>query len=194
MEIRGTGNLLGAEQHGHMEAVGYDLYIKLLNDAVLEERGEKPPEKKECTVTVNISAFLPESYVRYPSQRMALYKRIALIRNRDDMEDMTDELCDRYGDLPAPAVNLLDIALARALAEACGVTSIRQEGNTVFFTQDKLDIDIWSELSDLTKGRIRFSGMSKDASIKLQLRPSENMLGIIHKIFEKYLSLRNSQS
>ena len=193
MEIRGTGNLLGAEQHGHMEAVGYDLYIKLLNDAVLEEKGEKPPEKKECTVTVAVSAHLPESYVRYPSQRMALYKRIALIRNRDDMEDMTDELCDRYGDLPAPAKNLLDIALARALAEACDVTSIRQEGNVVFFTQDQLDIDIWSDLSDMTKGRIRFSGMSKDASVKLQLRQGEDMLGIIHKIFEKYLSLRNAQ-
>ena len=193
MEIRGTGNLLGAEQHGHMEAVGYDLYIKLLNDAVLEERGEKPPEKKECTVTVSVSAYLPESYVRYPSQRMALYKRIALIRNRDDMEDMTDELCDRYGDLPAPAVNLLNIALARALAEACGVTSIRQEGNTVFFTQDQLDIDIWSDLSDMTKGRLRFAGMSKDAAIKLQLKQGEDMLGIIHKIFEKYLSLLNSQ-
>ena len=194
MEIRGTGNLLGAEQHGHMEAVGYDLYIKLLNEAVLEEKGEKPPEKKECTVTVAVSAHLPESYVRYPSQRMALYKRIALIRNRDDMEDMTDELCDRYGDLPAPAKNLLDIALARALAEACDVTSIRQEGNTVFFTQDKLDIDVWSDLSDMTKGRIRFSGMSKDASVKLQLRQGEDMLGIIHKIFEKYLSLRNPQA
>ena len=193
MEIRGTGNLLGAEQHGHMEAVGYDLYIKLLNDAVLEEKGEKPPEKKECTVTVAVSAHLPESYVRYPSQRMALYKRIALIRNRDDMEDMTDELCDRYGDLPSPAKNLLDIALARALAEACDVTSIRQEGNVVFFTQDQLDIDIWSDLSDMTKGRIRFSGMSKDASVKLQLRQGEDMLGIIHKIFEKYLSLRNAQ-
>ncbi len=194
MEIRGTGNLLGAEQHGHMEAVGYDLYIKLLNDAVLEERGEKPPEKKDCTMTVSVSAYLPESYVRYPSQRMALYKRIALIRNRDDMEDMTDELCDRYGDLPAPAVNLLNIALARALAEACGVTSIRQEGKTVFFTQDQLDIDIWSDLSDMTKGRLRFAGMSKDAAIKLQLKQGEDMLGIIHKIFEKYLSLLNSQS
>ena len=193
MEIRGTGNLLGAEQHGHMEAVGYDLYIKLLNEAVLEEKGEKLPEKKECTVTVAVSAHLPESYVRYPSQRMALYKRIALIRNREDMEDMTDELCDRYGDLPAPAKNLLDIALARALAEACDVTSIRQEGNVVFFTQDKLDIDIWSDLSDMTRGRIRFSGMSKDASVKLQLRQGEDMLGIIHKIFEKYLSLRNAQ-
>ena len=194
MEIRGTGNLLGAEQHGHMEAVGYDLYMKLLNDAVLEEKGEKLPEKKECTVTVNVSAYLPESYVRYPSQRMALYKRIALIRNRADMEDMIDELGDRYGELPAPAENLLDIALARALAEACEITSIRQEGNTVFFTQEKPDIDAWSDLSDMTKGRIRLGGTRSEAVIKLLLKQGEDMLGIIHKIFEKYLSLRNPQA
>ena len=193
MEIRGTGNLLGSEQHGHMEAVGYDLYIKLLNDAVLEERGELPPEKKECTVTVNISAHLPETYVRYPAQRMALYKRIALIRNREDMEDMIDELADRYGDLPVPATNLLDIALARALGEACGVTAIRQEGTTVYFTQDKPDIDIWSEISALVKGRIRFTGAGSDAQIKLQLRQGEDMLGIIHKIFEKYLSFGHAE-
>ncbi len=193
MEIRGTGNLLGSEQHGHMEAVGYDLYIKLLNDAVLEERGEKLPEKKECVVTVAVNAYLPESYVRYSGQRMALYKRIALIRNRDDMEDMIDELADRYGDLPAPAVNLLNIALARALGEACGITAIRQEGNTVFFTQEELDIDIWSDLSDLVKGRLRFAGGANDAMIKLQLRQGEDMLGIIHRIFEKYLDLRHAE-
>ncbi len=193
MEIRGTGNLLGSEQHGHMEAVGYDLYIKLLNDAVLEERGERPPEKKECTVTVAVSAYLPESYIRYSAQRMALYKRIALIRDREDMEDMLDELSDRYGDLPTPAVSLLHIALVRALAEACGITAVRQEGNTVFFTQEKLDLDIWSELSDLVKGRLRFAGLGKDAAIKLQLRPEEPMLPIIHKIFEKYLELQRAE-
>ncbi len=194
MEIRGTGNLLGSEQHGHMEAVGYDLYIKLLNEAVLEERGEVIPEKKECAVTVAVSAYLPESYVKYSSQRMALYKRIALIRNRDDMEDMIDELSDRYGDLPKPAVNLLHIALARALGEACGVTAIRQDGHAVFFSQDELDIDIWSELADLVKGRLRFAGAGAEASIKLLLRDGEDMLGIIHRIFEKYLSLRQENS
>ena len=193
MEIRGTGNLLGSEQHGHMEAVGYDLYIKLLNDAVLEERGEKPPEKKECTVTVAVSAFLPESYVRYSAQRMALYKRIALIRNREDMDDMIDELADRYGDLPKPALNLLHIALARALGEACGVTGIRQDGHAVYFTQDALNIDVWSELAELVKGRLRFSGVGDAAAIKLQLREGENMLSIIHKIFEKYLQLQAEQ-
>ncbi len=193
MEIRGTGNLLGAEQHGHMEAVGYDLYIKLLNNAVLEERGEVVPEKKECVVTVAISAFLPEDYVRYSGQRMALYKRIALIRNREDMDDMIDELSDRYGDLPAPAVNLLNIALLRALGEACDITAIRQEGHAVFLSQEHLDLDIWSELSDLVKGRLRFAGAGADAAIKLQLREGENLLGILQKIFEKYLQLREAQ-
>ena len=146
---------------------------------------------------MGISAHLPDTYVRYPAQRMALYKRIALIRNRADMEDMIDELCDRYGDLPVPASNLLDIALARALGEACGITAIRQDGNAVFFTQDQPDIDVWSEISDLVKGRIRFMGGGMDAraeaQIKLQLRQGEDMLGIIHKIFEKYLSLLHAE-
>ena len=195
MEIRGTGNLLGAEQHGHMESVGYELYIKLLNDAVLEERGEKPPERRECSVTVAVSAYLPDSYVRESAQRMALYKRIALIRNREDMEDMIDELSDRYGDLPKPAVSLLHIALARALGEACGITAIREDeaAHAVYFTQPQPDLDTWSEIADLVKGRLRLAGAGSEAAIKLQLRQGEDMLGILHKIFEKYLALRHEQ-
>ncbi|MBQ9780234.1 MAG: transcription-repair coupling factor [Clostridia bacterium] len=191
MEIRGSGNLLGAEQHGHMEAVGYDLYIKLLNMAVLEERGELPPEEPECVINVNLDAYLPEEYVRYPSQRMALYKRIALIRNKDDMEDMIDELTDRYGDLPKSAYNLLMIALVRAETIKCGIKSIREENHTVTFLQDHPDIDAWSEIAALVKGRIRFV-MGSEPSIRLSLRPEEDMLGIIHKIFEKYLAFTHN--
>ena len=188
MEIRGSGNLLGAEQHGHMEAVGYDLYIKLLNAAVLEEQGKIPFESPECTVTVNLDAYLPDSYVKYPAQRMALYKRIALIRNKDDMEDMADELMDRYGDLPKPAHNLLMISLCRAAAITCGITTVKQEGNEVIFMQKSPDIDAWAELSTLVKGRIRMVFVG-EPSIRLTLRPGEDMLSIIHKIFEKYLTL-----
>ncbi len=194
MEIRGTGNLLGSEQHGHMESVGYDLYIKLLNNAVLEERGELPPEKTECTVTVPLNAFLPDSYVRYPAQRMALYKRIALIRTRDDMADMIDELTDRYGDLPAPAHNLLKIALCRALAEACGITAIREEGDSLFFTHPKPDIDAWSDISDIVKGRLRFVGTGGDATLRLNLSGTDDKLGTVHKIFEKYLALTHPKA
>ncbi|MBQ7316178.1 MAG: transcription-repair coupling factor [Clostridia bacterium] len=191
MEIRGSGNLLGSEQHGHMEAVGYDLYIKLLNMAVLEEKGELPEDEPECVININVDAYLPEDYVRYPSQRMALYKRIALIRNKDDFEDMTDELCDRYGDLPSPARNLLMIALIRAEAIRCGIKSIREENHTVTFISEHPDIDAWSEISALVKGRIRFVTGSEPA-VRLALRPEEDMLGIIHKIFEKYLAFTHN--
>ncbi len=191
MEIRGSGNLLGAEQHGHMEAVGYDLYIKLLNAAVLEEQGKIPFASPECTVTVDLDAFLPDSYVKYPAQRMALYKRIALIRNKDDMEDLADELMDRYGDMPKPADNLLKIALCRALAISCGISAVKQEGHTVIFFQKKPDIDAWAELSALVKGRIRFVSTG-EPSIRLSLRPEEDMLTIINKIFEKYLALTHN--
>ena len=188
MEIRGSGNLLGAEQHGHMEAVGYELYIKLLNAAVLEERGEIPLETPECTVSVDLDAYLPDAYVAYPAQRMALYKRIALIRNRDDMEDMIDELTDRYGDLPRAAQNLLMIALIRAEAIACGIKSVKQAGHSVLIAQDKPDLDVWSELADVHRGRLRFV-MGAEAAIRLTLRPEDDALAVIHKIFEKYISL-----
>ena len=192
MEIRGAGNLLGAEQHGHMEAVGYDLYIKLLNQAVLEAQGKAEAPEPECTVSLDYSAYLPDTYVRYPAQRMALYKRIALIRNTDDRDDMIDELLDRYGELPEPAMNLLTIALIRAEGVACGIHTIRQEGHSIFFGQDEPDIDIWSDLSDMTRGRLKMS-LGQNVAIRLQLKAGENALNIIHKIFEKYLALRHAE-
>lgn len=188
MEIRGAGNLLGAQQHGHIESVGYDLYIKLLNDAVLEAQGKLPEEKAECTVSLDYSAYLPDSYVRYPSQRMALYKRIALIRNTDDMEDMADELIDRYGEMPEPALNLLRIALIRAEGVACGIQNVRQNGNTVTFIQQDVNVEVWMELADIVRGRLKLVA-GNDACIRLSLKPGENALKIIHKIFEKYLEL-----
>ena len=145
-------------------------------------------ESPDCTVSLNVSAFLPDSYVRYPAQRMALYKRIALIRTKADMEDMTDELVDRYGNLPTPAESLLWIALIRAEGIACGIRSIRQEGNAVLFTQDSLNLEVWSRLSELVHGRVR-AVVGKEATIRLQLKAGEDMLRIIHKLFEKYLSI-----
>ena len=188
MEIRGSGNLLGAEQHGHMESVGYELYIKLLNQAVLEERGEAPKEEPECTVNLSVSAFLPESYVRYPAQRMALYKRIALIRRREDMEDMADELIDRYGDLPAPADSLLHIAYLRALAVSCGIRNVRQDGNAVFLVPEKLDLDVWTELSSLLSGKLRIN-MAQDVSVRLQIKPGENVTALLIRLLERCLEL-----
>ena len=117
LEIRGAGDLLGAKQHGNLDAVGYDLYIKLLNEAILEEKGEKPKPRTECSVTLEYSAFIPENYIKFSSQRMGMYKRIAMIRTQEDCDDIADELLDRYGEMPQTVDNLLRIALIKARAE-----------------------------------------------------------------------------
>ncbi len=193
LELRGAGNLLGSKQHGHLDAVGYDLYIKLLNEAVLEERGVEVKEEAECKVTVSFDAFLPESYVSSPSQRMHLYKRIALIRNRDDYYDLTDELVDRFGELPTPAKNLLEIALIRAGGIAIGIDSVEQEGSSIKIFPKHIDIEIWSELCDLFGGSIGIV-MTGKTYINLYLRKApeklaKKPLALVNKIFEKYLEI-----
>lgn len=193
MEIRGTGNLLGAEQHGHMDAVGYELYIKLLDQAVLEERGQTVAEEPECTIDLKVSAYLPESYIKYPAQRIALYKRIALIRGRDDMVDMTDELIDRYGDLPAPADALLHIALIRALAITCSIKTIRQDGNALIITLHDFDLDTWSKLSDEFAGRLRVN-MAEGVSVRLQLRTGEDSVAVTLRLLEQYNKSKCSET
>lgn len=175
MEIRGTGNLLGSEQHGHLDAVGYDLYIKLLNQAVLEEKGEMPPPEVECTVALDFSAFIPEKYVPYPAQRMALYKKIALIANEEDLMDVIDELVDRFGEPPVETRNLLRISLIHSTAVACGITSIRQNGNEIHIYPQDLDIDRWSDVADTLKGQLRIM-MAGECHLCLRLQKREQGL------------------
>lgn len=188
MEIRGAGNLLGAEQHGHLDAIGYDLYIKLLSDAVLEEKGEVKVEKKDCVVSFNYDAFIPDKYVKYPSQRMALYKRIALIQNEYDMDDIADELLDRFGELPNSVENLLRIALIRARAIELSIKQITQMGNEVRMYIDDFDMDVWSVMSQLAGNRLRVvMGQMGETYIVFRLKPGENATSLINKLFEKYI-------
>ncbi|MBE6634455.1 MAG: transcription-repair coupling factor [Ruminococcaceae bacterium] len=175
MELRGTGNLLGSEQHGHLDAIGYDLYIKLLNQAILEEKGEAPPPDVECTVSLDFSARIPESYVPYPAQRMALYKKIALIANEADLMDVTDELVDRFGEPPVEARNLLRISLIHSTAVACGITSLRQEGTEIRIYPQKLDIDRWMEVSDRLPDQLRIR-LSGEGHLCLRLQKKEQGL------------------
>ncbi len=188
MEIRGAGNILGSEQHGHLEAIGYDLYIKLLNDAVLEEKGEEIKERGDCVVSLEHDALLPEGYVKYPGQRMTLYKRIALIRSKYDADDMADELCDRFGEMPLPVENLLDIALIRARAIDLGIKQITETGGEIRMYQTELDVPMWQEMSFNMGGRLRVVlGTVGDNYVTLKLKPHENSLKIINKMFEIYL-------
>lgn len=138
LEIRGAGNLLGAEQSGHMEAIGYDLYCKMLNDAVLRLKGEKEDvDDFETTFDLMIDAFIPATYVRNEMQKLELYKRIATIENEEEYEDMSDELIDRYGELPAAVMNLLKIAILKAKAHRACLLQVEQKGNAIQFVMKK---------------------------------------------------------
>lgn len=144
LELRGAGNLLGEAQHGHMEAVGYDLYCKMLNDAVLRQKGEsKEEEEYDTVINVKIDAYIPASYIKNEFQKLDMYRRIACIRNREGYMDMQEELTDRFGDLPSVVEKLLRISLVKADAHAAGITQIRQVENEIhFYMYKEADIDV----------------------------------------------------
>ncbi len=175
LEIRGAGNLLGPEQSGFLMSVGYDLYLKLLEDAVLEEKGEKPVRLPECAADLNVAASIPDRYVPSPEQRMDLYRRIARIRTDADADDMTDELIDRFGDPPRPVNNLISIALMRGQAAACGITDISQKGGSVVLTLAQCDLEVISALAGSMAGRLLFSPGDKPA-LTLRLRKGDDPL------------------
>ena len=134
LELRGAGNLLGAQQHGHMNAVGYDLYCKMLNEAVKEAKGIYTMEDFETSVDLNVDAYIPDSYISNEFQKLDIYKRIAGIETQQDYDDMLEELLDRFGEPGKAVLNLLAIAKLKAIAHQGYVTEIKQTGKTVRFT------------------------------------------------------------
>ena len=134
LEIRGAGNLLGAEQHGHMEAVGYDLYCKMLNEAVKHLKGEMEEETFNTTMDLNVDAYIPDSYIPNEYKKMDIYKRVAAIENEEEMEDMLEELIDRFGDIPKKVETLLAVASLKAIAHSAYVTAVEQKGERFTFS------------------------------------------------------------
>ena len=145
LEIRGAGNLLGAEQHGYIDSVGYDLYVKILNEAVREERGEVAEKRTESLVDMRVNAHIPESYVKASAARMEMYKKISLILTPLDASDVRDEMIDRFGDMPKPVSRLISVALVKALAERLGVERVEERGGQLTFVTPKPDLAMWSE-------------------------------------------------
>ena len=172
LEIRGAGNLLGAEQSGHMMDVGYDMYLKLLEEAVLEEKGEKPPVRTECSADLSVAANIPEEYVPSAEQRMDLYRRIALIRTEKDADEITDELIDRFGDPPGSVNALIHVALLRGEAGRAGINDITQKKGALYFTVQTFDMERVSLLYARRefKGRIKVEA-GKEPRLGLMLRP-----------------------
>ena len=185
MEIRGAGNLLGAQQHGHMEAVGYDMYLRLLAEAVSEEKGETAAHSVDCLVDLPISAHIPDSYISDNAQRLEIYRRIADIRTVEDSMDVFDELIDRFGEPPAAVQGLVDVALLRNMAAGLGIREIKQQESALLLYPEKLDMALGSRLSAALKGRVMISAGGKPYyAVKIDRTGGKDALDTLREVME----------
>ncbi len=194
LEIRGAGNLLGAEQSGHMMSVGYDMYLKLLDEAVLEERGEKPKEP-DCTADLNVTANVDKDYVSRGEERMDLYRRMAAIRSQQDADDLLDEIIDRYGDPPKGVLNLIEIALLRANARRVSIKDIKQKASEVQFVLQDLNFEAFSALCAEKdyKNRIQLIASAKQPTIRLRLASGVDSLRQCKVFISRYQQYSGTQ-
>ena len=177
LEIRGAGNLLGPEQSGSLMSVGYDLYLKLLEEAVLEEKGEERKVETECSADLTVNANIPERYVPTAEQRMDLYRRIAAIRTNEDASDLLDEMLDRYGEAPKSVLALLDVALLRAAASKAGVSDISQKGSALKLQLALFRPEALVAVCGMPKYRQRLTLSAGDTpALTLRLKPGANVL------------------
>ena len=182
LEIRGAGNVLGAQQHGHMEAVGYDMYLRLLGEAIAEQKGEAPERTSaECMVDLNIGAHIPESYIKGLSQRIDVYKKIAAIQNKDDAFDVTDELIDRFGDPPKAVQGLIDVALVRGRAAALGIREIAQRDQGMFLYPERVDMTLASGLASTLKGRVMVGASGQKPYYLVRPKAGQNPIAAIEE-------------
>jgi transcription-repair coupling factor (mfd) len=195
LEIRGAGNLLGAEQHGHMEAVGYDLFCKMLNEAVRIEKGLATQEDFETTIDLNVDAFIPATYITSEFQKLDIYKRIASIENKEEYEDILEELMDRFGEPPKAVQNLLKIAELKALAHRAEVIDIKQTKAIVkisMYEKAALNPAKIPELLDSYQDELSFKAIgSPYFLLKTQehaVKSGEKLVGKIREFVEELLS------
>jgi len=186
LEIRGAGNMLGAEQHGNMASVGYDMYMRLLDEAILEEKGvstkSRPPE---CTIDFNINAYIPEEYICGSNHRLEAYKKISLIRTEEDLLDVNDEFLDRYGPIPDPVSTLINISYLRAIASECMLSRVEYQNRTIPFYPENINLKAWSDLCALNNGKLLLSLASKPY-ISCKVKNEAWGLDIAIKLMKQY--------
>lgn len=195
LEIRGAGNLLGAEQSGRMEAVGYDLYCKMLNDAVMKQKGEKEEEDDfETTIDINVDAYLPSTYVKNEALKLDLYKRIAALADEEAYDDMVDELIDRYGSIPTAVGNLLQVALLKAEAHQAFITQIEQKGDTVsmmMYPKARIDVDKIDPLLKSKRNLLKFRiGEAPTFLVDISRIAKKDLLVCLKSVISEINSLR----
>ena len=184
LQIRGAGSLLGHSQHGHMEAVGYDLYVKMLNQAIARAKGEPlQRDKSECLVDLRVDAFIPEKYIADGPGRIEAYKRIAAIQTPEDAADVLDELIDRYGDPPPSVSDLVNVSLVRVQAAAVGVYEVTQKKDTLLLQVEELDLGMIRGLLIAFNGRVT-AGAGAKPYLSVTLQPDEKPLELLQSILK----------
>lgn len=189
LEIRGAGNLLGSEQHGHMETVGYDMYCKILDETVKELQGINVEEEFETSIDININAYIPSKYIESEEQKLEIYKKIASIKTNDDFLDVQEEIEDRYGDIPISVQNLLDISLLKSQAHSNGITSISQKGTKIIITyknQDYIDNTNINEVIKSYKDKLLFTAaVNPYITLKLDITSTNEIIRNIKLLLQQ---------
>ena len=182
LQIRGAGSLLGHSQHGHMEAVGYDLYVKMLGQAIATARGETPPpDKSDCLVDISIDAYLPEDYIPDPAGRIEAYKRIAAIETTADAEDVLDELIDRYGSPPKSVQGLVDVSLVRVTAARVGIVEIVQRNDQLILYSDVVGPQQLAAVMEQYPHRVLYNALGRPY-FSLRVQKGENPLVLLRDV------------
>lgn len=195
LEIRGAGNILGPEQHGHMDAVGYDMYCKLLKESVDEAQGIKPEEETEVSIDISIDAYLPESYIRNHNQRIDVYKKIAAVETQDDKFEIEDELIDRFGDIPKPVQNIIEVAALKSPAKAVGIYEISQTADALLlkFHEDYVDANLVMGLDKAYPKRIKLLSGEKPVISFAMRGEHKQILNILNNLLSSIKELQNEE-
>ena len=192
LQIRGAGSLLGHSQHGHMEAVGYDLYVKMLTEAIARAKGEPiHRDKSECLVDLRVDAYIPERYIPDGPGRIEAYRRIAAIQTPEDGADVLDELIDRYGDPPPSVSDLVSVSLVRVLATAVGVYEVTQKKDLLTLSLESLGLPMIRGLLIAFDGRVT-AGAGAKPYLSVTLRPDEKPLELLQTILREMAALQNT--
>lgn len=198
LEIRGAGNLLGAQQHGHMEAVGYDMYSKLLGEAIKEAKNEKVVEQFDTGITLHVNAYIPSDYIPNEAQKLEIYKKIATIEQEKDYHDIYEEIEDRYGDLPPSVIHLLDISLIKAMAHECDIAAVEQKNDKIVF-EYKIDARVnvakIGELMEKYDKKLFFSVTERPKfSYRIHKNHTKQIIQEIKKVLEDLKKLKLDDS